>query len=430
MEKLMQYIWHHRLWLQQNMTTVDGRRIQVIDQGRLNTDSGPDFFNAKILIDGRVWAGDVEIHVKASDWHKHGHDGNPAYDSVILHVVDKDDTIIRRSNGEAIPQMRMPCEPMFHKSYSELVGRSDLELPCALKIAEIPHLHMSAWLDSLAYERLYDKSDRACGLLKRFNGDWESVAYVTIARALGFGINGDSFERLALSLPLMFIGKHSDSVFSIEALLFGQSGLLDASANNEYADRLRREYSFLAHKFGLKPPQSLMWKMSRMRPGNFPHRRIATLAAMLSGGFRMLSRILNIDDVEQATSLFSPQLDGYWSSHYNFGAPTTLHLGAFSKSSIVGLTINAVAPLQMAYGITHGDDSLCEKAVNLLQSMPSEKNKIVELFTRAGIKSGNAFSSQALIQLRRQYCETHKCLYCRIGHRLLAAQARRKDSKY
>ena len=423
----MQYIWHHRLWLQQDMTTVDGRRVQVIDQGKLNTDSGPDFFNAKISIDGHVWAGDVEIHVRASDWHRHGHDGDPAYDSVILHVVDRDDTIIRRSNGEPIAQLRMPCEPQFHKSYNDLVGRSDIDLPCAHRLGEVPSLHLSGWLDSLAYERLYDKTDRINGLLERFKGDWESTAYVTMARALGFGINGDPFERLALSLPLMFIGKHSDSLFSIEALLFGQSGLLDdARSFDDYASGLRREYAFLSHKFGLKKPQSLMWKMSRMRPGNFPHRRIAVLAAMLSGGFRMLSRILEVEDLEQASELFSPKLDGYWSSHYNFGAPTSMHLGAFSRTSVVGLAINAVAPLQMAYGMTHGDDTMCERAVNLLQSLPSEKNTVVELFMRAGIRSRNAFSSQALIQLRRQYCEAHKCLYCRIGHRLLASQALRR----
>lgn len=424
----MQYIWQHRLWLQADMRTVDGQVVQVIDPGRLNTDSGPDFFNAKIQIDGNLWAGDVEIHVKASDWHRHGHDGDPAYESVVLHVVDRDDAIVRHSNGEAIPQMLMPCSPQFHLNYDALVSRADRDLPCAAKIAEMKPLYLRDWLDTLAYERIYAKADRIHNLLERYSGDWESTCYATVARCLGFGINGEPFERLALSLPLMFLGKHSDSLMALEALLFGQSGLLDASEySDEYMQRLRSEYTFLAHKFGLRAPQSLGWKMSRMRPGNFPHRRIATLAAMLHGGFRMLARILEINDISDAEALFSPTLTGYWSSHYNFGALSPRTPSALSRSSIQGLVINAVVPLQFAYGMAHDDTELTDRAIELLQSVPAERNSIVELFARGGIKVTDAFSSQALIQLRRQYCETHKCLYCRIGHRMLAAQARRRD---
>ena len=424
----MQYIWQHRLWLQSDMRTVDGQVVQVIDPGRLNTDAGPDFFNAKIQIDGRMWAGDVEIHVKASDWHRHGHDGDQAYDSVVLHVVDRDDTVIRRSNGEPIPQLRMPCAPQFHLSYESLVNRADRDLPCAAKIAEMKPLYLRDWLDTLAYERIYDKSDRIHQLLQRYSGDWESTCYATVARCLGFGVNGEPFERLALSLPLIFLGKHSDSITAIEALLFGQSGLLDtASHNDDYVQRLRNEYTFLAHKFGLRAPQSLGWKMSRMRPGNFPHRRIATLAAMLHGGFRMLARILKVTDLTEAESLFTPTLTGYWANHYNFGTPSPNTPSALSCTSIQGLVINAVVPLQLAYGMTHDDSELTDRAITLLQYIPAERNSIVELFTRNGIKISDAFSSQALIQLRRQYCETRKCLYCRIGHRMLAAQARRRD---
>lgn len=429
MERLMQYVWQHRLWLQHDLATVDGQRVVIIDPGQLNTNSGPDFFNAKVSIDGKTWAGDVEIHVKASDWHRHGHDGNPAYDSVVLHVVDRDDTIIRRPNGEAIPQMRMPCEPQFHTHYSNLVGRSDIDLPCVAELATMPSLHLNAWFDSLAYERMYDKTDRIEAVLDRFKGDWESAAYVTIARALGFGINGDPFERLALSLPLRFIGKHSDSLTAIEALLFGQSGLLNnVSQTGDYPSMLMREYSFLAHKFGLKSPEGLNWKMSRMRPANLPHRRIATLAAMLAGGFRMLSRILQITSLDQAVELFSPALSPYWSRHYTFTPGESNAVSALSRSSVAGLTINAIVPLQLAYGMRHDDKDLSAHAIELLESLPKENNSVVQMFERAGIKAGNAFTSQALIQLRRRYCEMHKCLFCRIGHRLLAAKARRPDA--
>ena len=252
----MQYIWQHRLWPATDMFTVDGRKIHVIDPGRLNTDSGPDFFNAKIYIDGRLWAGDVEIHVRATDWHRHGHD-------------------VTRPDGQTIPQMRMPCAPDFHIRYSQLVDAPAASLPCASHIAKLSRLHLSDWMSSLAYERLYAKTDRIDTILSRLSGDWESACYITIARALGFGINGDPFERLALSMPLNIVGKHSDSLIAIEALLFGQSGLI-APSDDPYVCQLQREYAFLCHKFGLKAPQSLGWKMARMRPANFPHRRIAT----------------------------------------------------------------------------------------------------------------------------------------------------------
>lgn len=429
MERLMQYIWQHRLWPQADMRTVDGKPVSVIDPGTLNTNSGPDFFNAKISIDGHMWAGDVEIHVRASDWHRHGHDNDRAYDSVILHVVDRDDSVVRRPDGEPIPQMLMPCAPDFHLSYGRLVDRAALDLPCASFICDIPPIYLTDWMSTLAYERLYGKTDRIERLLERFKGDWESVCYVTMARCLGFGVNGDPFERLALSLPLIIIGKHADSPLSVEAMLFGQSGLLDGIApeSNDYVDSLRREYEFLSHKFDLHRPQSLGWKMSRMRPGNFPHRRIATLAAMLSGGFRMMNRMLHISDMEQASEVLSPQLTDYWKSHSNFEAASRQSGQALGATSVAGLVINAVVPLQMAYGMTHDDTDLTDRAVALLHSVAAERNSIVEMFARKGIKARDAFTSQALIQLRREYCEARKCLYCRIGHRMLASKARRRD---
>lgn len=425
----MQYIWQHRLWLQADMRTVDGRSIHVIDPGQLNTDSGPDFFNAKISIDGHMWAGDVEIHVRASDWHRHHHDGDKAYDSVILHVVDRDDTPIHRSDGSIIPQICMPCAAEFSKSYSALVDRADIDLPCANTISTLSTIHLTDWLTTLSYQRLHDKVDRIHSILERYTGDWESACYITLSRSLGFGTNSDQFERLALSLPLQFIGKHSDSLLSIEALLFGQSGLLNqpnVPMSDPYVSRLSTEYQFLLRKFGLRPPQSLLWKMSRMRPANFPHRRIATLAAMLNGGFRMMSRILTIDSIDSAKKILSPDLTGYWTHHYCFGAPTAHTLSALSNTSIIGLIINAIIPLQYAYATSHGDDDLADQATELLQSLPPERNSIVDIFTHAGIKAPDAFTTQALIQLRRGYCLQRKCLYCRIGHRLLSSKAKRK----
>ncbi|MBQ9077107.1 MAG: DUF2851 family protein [Muribaculaceae bacterium] len=425
MEKLMQYVWQHRLWLQQDMRTVDGRIVQVIDPGQLNTGAGPDFFNAKVKINGEIWVGNIEIHVRASDWMRHGHDKDPAYDSVILHVVGKDDIAVRRSNGETIPQLRMPCSPDFSSRYSELVGQAATELPCSTIISLLPEIYLTDWIATLAHERLYNKVDRINNLLQRNAGDWEETCYITLARCLGFGTNSDSFERLALSLPLRFMGKHSDSLLSIEALLFGQSGLLDnAPSDAPYVTRLITEYRFLAGKFSLRRPENLGWRMARMRPPNFPHRRIAMLATLIHGGFRLMSDIISATDETSASNLFRRKLTGYWATHYNFGPTRARQPLALSESSLSIILINTVIPLTYAYGVSRGDNTICDRATTMLQSLKPERNSIITLFDRAGIKCPDAFTSQALIQLRREYCEPRKCLYCRIGHRMLAAKVK------
>lgn len=423
----MQYVWQHRLWPAGEKTTVDGRSVHIIDPGLLNTDSGPDFFNAKIRIGEEMWVGNVEIHVKASDWYRHHHDKDEAYDSVILHVVEKDDAQVCRPNGEVIPQMCMPCSADFSEKYKQLVSCSHSELPCGLVIAEMPSVHISTWMSALAMERLYRKVDGILGLLERYNGNWEEVCYITLARCLGFGVNGDAFEMLASGLPLRFLGKHSDSLLSVEALLFGQSGLLDKVASvDAYAQSLMREYEFLAHKFSLRRPGGLMWKMSRMRPANFPHRRIAFLASLVYGGFNMMSQIVSAQDEKQARALFDVSMQGYWACHYGIGVPSSTNLKVMSDASINVLLINVVVPLTYAYGVKRGDERMCDRALAMLQSLPAERNSIVELFLKAGLKCPDAFTSQAMVQLRREYCETHKCLYCRIGHRMLSANSGRK----
>ena len=427
MERLMQYVWQHRLLIQTDMVTVDGQRIAVIDPGRLNGDAGPDFFNAKVKIGDHLWVGDVEIHVRASDWHRHGHDGDAAYDSVVLHVVDRDDARIERRNGEVIPQMVMRCTPEFHAHYHQLVDRSDIDLPCAPEIASVPPLHILAWLTSLAYERLHSKADRIRALVDEYHGDWEQATYVVLARALGFGTNSEPMERLAKSLPLHFLRKHSDSLTALEALFFGQGGFLDKESEADpYVAQLKREHEFFAHKFSLRPLQPLGWKMARMRPHNFPHRRVALLAQLVSVDSRLVGRILDAGSAEEARELFRQPLTGYWSNHFNFGPGSDRNYDSLSKTSADILLINVVAPLLMAYGCARGDERLTDRAVELLQELPAENNSIVTLFTSAGLPCRDAFTSQAFIHLRRNLCETRKCLYCRLGHHLLSHRARRR----
>lgn len=421
----MQYVWKHRLWRSEDMVTNTGKKVRVVDPGLLNTDAGPDFFNAKIEIDGHMWVGNVEMHYRATDWKRHRHDSDKAYDSVILHVVAKDDAPVRRTNGELIPQLVLDVSPQFNADYASLVGAT-IEVPCATKIKQVPHLTIVEWVEGLAFERLHGKVERIHQLLDSFNGSWEDVCYVTLARNFGFGINNDAFERLARRTPLRLLGKHSDSVLQIEALLFGQAGMLDAQkpGMDSYYNQLCTEYAFLSNKFQLTPMEKESWKLFRIRPQNFPYRRIAMLAQFIEGGFRMMSRILEAEGEKEMRALFEVELSGYWTKHYTFGKPNERATATLSRSSIDIILINTVAPLLYAYGELTGNYEMTDKAIKLLEDLRAESNSIVSHFVAYGIDCPDALTSQALVQLKREYCDARKCIYCKIGHHLLSKAAR------
>lgn len=421
----MQYVWKHRLWRSEDMVTNTGKKVRVVDPGLLNTDAGPDFFNAKIDIDGHMWVGNVEMHYRATDWKRHHHDSDKAYDSVILHVVAKDDAPVRRTNGELIPQLVLEVSPQFNADYASLVGAT-IEVPCATKIKQVPHLTIVEWVEGLAFERLHGKVERIHQLLDSFNGSWEDVCYVTLARNFGFGINNDAFERLARRTPLRLLGKHSDSVLQIEALLFGQAGMLDAQkpGMDSYYNQLCTEYAFLSNKFQLTPMEKESWKLFRIRPQNFPYRRIAMLAQFIEGGFRMMNRILEAEGEKEMRALFEVELSGYWTKHYTFGKPNERATATLSRSSIDLILINTVAPLLYAYGELTGNYEMTDKAIKLLEDLRAESNSIVSHFVAYGIDCPDALTSQALVQLKREYCDARKCIYCKIGHHLLSKAAR------
>lgn len=421
----MQYVWKHRLWRSEDMVTNTGKKVRVVDPGLLNTDAGPDFFNAKIEIDGHMWVGNVEMHYRATDWKRHHHDSDKAYDSVILHVVAKDDAPVRRTNGELIPQLVLEVSPQFNADYASLVGAT-IEVPCATKIKQVPHLTIVEWVEGLAFERLHGKVERIHQLLDSFNGSWEDVCYVTLARNFGFGINNDAFERLARRTPLRLLGKHSDSALQIEALLFGQAGMLDAQkpGMDSYYNQLCTEYAFLSNKFQLTPMEKESWKLFRIRPQNFPYRRIAMLAQFIEGGFRMMNRILEAEGEKEMRALFEVELSGYWIKHYTFGKPNERATATLSRSSIDIILINTVAPLLYAYGELTGNYEMTDKAIKLLEDLRAESNSIVSHFVAYGIDCPDALTSQALVQLKREYCDARKCIYCKIGHHLLSKAAR------
>ena len=423
-EMLLQYMWEHRLWPYGTLATTDGRRVEVLDPGRRNTDAGPDFFNAKLSIGSDIWAGNVEIHHRASDWMRHGHHNDRAYDTVVLHVVADSDCDISRPDGSVIPQLVMPYNEKFHILYGDMVN-NPANPACGAELAAIPPLMITDWLSALGYERLYAKVDRINAALERLDGDWQAAAYVTLARALGFSTNSEPFERLAFATPLRCLLKHRSDPALVEAALFGQAGFLSSAGHSdEYMERLRLDYGFMRAKYDLKALESPGWKMARMRPPNLPHRRIAALAAMIASGFPLGRAFAHIDSEASARELLKVDIGGYWATHYTFGATSAMAPRAFSVDSVSSLIINAVAPLLYAYGMYFGDERKMHTAVDILQQVRPEHNFITRIFTDYGIPCDDAFTSQAMIQLRRAYCEPRKCLYCRIGHRILAAKAR------
>ncbi len=291
MERLLQYVWKYKLYNASDLKTTDGIPVQIIDTGTHNTDAGPDFFNAKIKVNHTIWAGSVEIHEKASDWLAHRHDQDRAYDSVILHVVGSNDAVIRRTTGEPIPQIiiRIP-ESVSHNMHWLL--HHDTTMPCLPHIREIEQVHLSAWTSALLRERLERKTRDIFGLLKLYNNDWNEVFYIMLTRSFGFGINSDSFEWLAKSLPFQCVRKQRDNPVHIEALLFGQAGMLEYHERCPYYLLLQREFHFLKQKYGLRPLDSSLFKNLRVRPGNFPYQRLAQLAAIWTAHGSLFSLIL------------------------------------------------------------------------------------------------------------------------------------------
>lgn len=427
-EAILQYVWQHRLWSYNAMKTTDGRPVRIVDPGLLNTGSGPDFFNAKVNIDGRLWAGNIEIHVKASDWYRHGHDRDTAYDNVVLHVVADSDAAVARTTGEPIAQTVLHIAPAFENRLAQFAGTASRgAMPCASCLGDVPQLAVTDWMEALAFERVHSKADRLHDLLQTYCGSWQDVCYVTMARTLGFGVNGDAFERLARRTPLKLLGKHADSLLQLEALLMGQAGLLGnvVTPVDRYHEQVIREYSFLRNKFSLIPMDPVAWKMMRTRPQNFPARRIALLAMMVHNGFSLMSRIIDAGgDLDRQRDIFAIDLTGYWADHYALGGAEAPH-GARSLSDrmIDVVVINTVVPLLYAYGDTCGEARLQDAAIELLEQLPPEHNSIVSAFVRAGLPCDTALDSQSLIQLRRAYCDAHKCIYCRLGRRLLRQAA-------
>lgn len=390
----MYYVWQQKMF--QQIVTLDNSQIEIIHPGIRNLDSGPDFFNAKVRIDGTVWAGNIEMHVKASDWFKHNHQNDPAYNNVILHVVLQADVEIRLPSGEKIKTVVMKIPQEVMEKYHSLTAKTPYSysaINCKKQILTVPSIIMHDWQTSLAVQRMLDKANRVKDLINNNDDSWPEAFYVILTRAFGTGINSDACERLARSLPYKYIQKHIDTPTQIEALLLGQAGLISD-------EKLQKEYEFLKAKFNLTPLPAPVWKASKLRPQSSPQIRLRALAYILNRNRDLFSRVMEAKDLHELCSfLYVPN--------------------AIGTATVHSIIINAVVPIMLAYGQWQGDDDLSEKAMNLLDSIPAESNRYMQYWIECGLPLRNALDTQAMLQLYKEYCEPHKCMRCRIGCWLL-----------
>lgn len=428
MEQLLHYVWKHKLFPLTELSTTQGRRVEVIDPGLHNSNAGPDFFNAKVKIDGTLWVGNIEIHDKASDWVLHGHDKDERYDNVILHVCGCVDAEVMNSKGEYLTQMVLSVPDSVINNYKELLS-VDLYPPCYQIIPSLARLTVHAWMSALQTERLSQKTEAIEERVKRCNGDWENAYFVTLARNFGFGINGDAFEEWALHIPLHAVDHHRDDLFQIEAIFMGQAGLLEQDTiperyqkdalNDGYFAKLRKEYQYLAHKFGLKPMDYKLWRFLRLRPQNFPHIRISQLAYLYHQRRASLSQLLETYSVKDAKEVLATAVTPYWETHYTFGSTSVRNDKNLSPFSLNLLCINTVVPILFAYGRHRGEEKYCDRAFDFLEQLKPENNHIIRLWQQCGLVVENAGDSQALIQLKKEYCDKKECLRCRFGYEYL-----------
>ena len=418
MEQLLHYVWKHKIFSLKELKTTTGQQVEVIDTGLANTDAGPDFFNAKLKLDGVLWIGNIEIHERSSDWFKHGHHADAGYNSVILHIASEIDTEISRSNGERIPQIQLICPEAVRTNYKELL-ETDSYPPCYRIIPSLPPFTAHSWMTALQMERFEQKATLLNERLKRCQGNWEDAFFITLARNFGFGLNGDAFETWAHRLPFRAVDKHRNDLFQIEAIFFGQAGILEDSDGDGYYLRLKKEYTYLQHKFGLIPMDASLWRLLRLRPANFPHIRIAQLACLYHRAYGLLSRIMETETLQGVRDILKGGTSEYWLTHYTFGGSSPSRPKTLSNTSLDLLIINTVVTFLYAYGLHKGNRVLCARAGSFLEELKAENNYITRMWEQYGMKASNAADSQALIQLKKEYCDKKKCLYCRIGYEYL-----------
>jgi hypothetical protein len=421
-ESFLYYIWQFQYFDKSNLRTTDGETIEIINTGFRNIHSGPDFLNSKLRIGALEWSGNVEIHVQSSDWLQHRHHLDDAYKNVILHVVWNENKKIQSNEGSYLPTLELKhrVSEQLILQFRTLINNPET-IPCSSFFAQVNSITKLDMLDKALMNRLESKALEVSAILARNNNDWEETCFQVLCKNFGFKVNTEPFQQLGRSLSYKILLKHADKQLQVEALLFGQAGFLQQDSKDEYHAILKREYSLLSRKFGLEASMmnKVQWRFLRLRPANFPTTRIAQLAAILFHNKNLFSIILEAPSHKCLAEIFAVRQSEYWQRHYQFFSITEGGVPPMGKDSINNIIVNTVVPLLVAFGKAKDDQDYIDKAIDILQHTPAEKNSIVELWTQLGARSESAFYSQALIELHNNYCLKRRCLDCSIGFSIL-----------
>ena len=420
-EAFLQYVWQHGL-LEGPLATVEGLPVVVERAGDLNRDAGPDFFASRLSIDGVRWVGNVEVHVKASDWKVHKHSEDKNYNNVILHVVYIHDADIVLENGKKVTTMAIADNIPAHvwDNYDRLMNpAANIDIPCAPRLKEIPEFLFQISQDRLGVERLERKSGDVRRILHETKGSWEQSCYWLTARYFGGKTNAFPFELLAKVTPMSILAKIKDNAFRVESLFFGQAGLLEDDFHDDYPKAMQREYNYMRAAYNLSPMEGHLWKFFRVRPASFPTLRISQLSNLIVRSSNLFSRLLETTDVRLLCRFFEVESTEYWQTHYQFDKLAPRSPKTLGDNLIYTILINAWIPLLFEYGVMHDDQKRKEQAFNLLEQLPAESNRIVRMWQREGIEPRNAAESQALLQRHNEYCSKKRCLDCQLAFRLI-----------
>ena len=418
-EDIIQYIWKFQYYNSNQLHCTNGDELSIIYPGILNCNQGPDFSDAKIKINDTLWAGNVEIHINSSDWKKHNHSEDNNYNNIILHVVWNHDYEIKDNNGNNLftLELKNRVSKLLLERYRQLMENPSF-IPCEKLEANLSGLGLTAWKQRLTAERLLLKSDTIFKILQQTNFHWEETFWWLIAANFGLKINSEAFKKIAQSLPLVLLAKHKSSIIQIEALLFGQAGLLEKDFEEKYPAMLKKEYEFYRKKYKLNPVEEGLHFL-RMRPANFPTIRLAQLAMLIHNSEHLFSKIKETGSAKELKIMFELEANDYWHYHYIFDEESAFKIKRLGKQMVNNILINTVVPIVFSYGLHHNEELYKEKAISWLEEIPPEKNTITSGFEEIGYSNKSAFDSQALIQLKNHYCNNKLCLECSIGNSLL-----------
>ncbi len=415
-EALLYHIWKFRLFNQNELITTDGQLLQILNPGVRNDDSGPDFFNARIKVGATQWAGNIEIDVTSAEWYLHGHDKNDAFSKIILHVV-YEVTKPLRHNFPVLELKNYLDRNLITRYYN--LQQSTKTIPCKNQLPEINSITLNSWLERLLIERAEEKIKDIEIALKENKQDWEITFYRFLARNFGFKINALPFEMLAKNLSLPALAKQKDNLLQVEAMLFGQAGFLEEESDDIYFNQLKTEYRFLAQKYSLSAMQKSIWKFARLHPVNFPTIRLAQFASLIHKSSHLFSKVIETENTKDLLRLFDITPSDYWLTHYHFEKVSNKKSKSLGQSSAENILINTVVPFLFVYGKLKNNHIFRERALSLLEKIKPENNSIIRDWKSAGIKAEHAWHTQALIQLRNNYCNKKQCLNCAIGLKIL-----------